>query len=89
MAGLDDSSYQSYSVSRLAEKIARLVIKPKDNLIQPWFFIPLIWITTRFRFIKRKITSPISSSIMEGKIKKGKLESMKKEEKLKITVKTP
>ncbi len=89
VAGLDDSSYQSYSVSRLAEKIARLVIKPKDNLIQPWFFIPLIWITTRFRFIKRKITSPISSSIMEGKIKKGKLESMKKEEKLKITVKTP
>jgi len=89
VAGLDDSSYQSYSVSRLAEKIARLVIKPKDNLIQPWFFIPLIWITTRFRFIKRKITSPISSSIMEGKIKKGKLESLKKEEKLKITVKTP
>lgn len=87
VAGLDDSSYQSYSVSKLAKKIAKLVLKPKENLIQPWFFIPLIWIATRFRFIKRKITLPISKSIMEGIIKKEKLEFKKKEEKMKITVK--
>jgi short-subunit dehydrogenase len=89
VAGLDDSSYQSYSVSKLAEKIAKLVIKPKNNLIQPWFFIPLIWIATRFRFIRRKITLLISKSIMEGIIRKEKLEFMKEEEKLKITVKNP
>ncbi len=84
VAGLDDSSYPSYSVSKLAEKIAKLVIKPRENLIQPWFFIPIVWLATRFRFIKRKITLPISKSIMEGKIKKEKLEFKKKEEKLKI-----
>ena len=89
VAGLDDSSYPSYSVSKLAEKIAKLVIKQKENLIQPWFFIPIIWMATRFRFIKRKITLTISKSIMEGKNKKEKLEFKKKEEKLKITVKTP
>lgn len=88
VAGLDDSSYPSYSVSKLAEKIAKLVIKPKENLIQPWFFIPIIWLATRFRFINRKITLPISKSIMEGKNKKEKIEFKKKEEKLKITVKT-
>jgi len=89
VAGLDDSSYQSYSVSILAKKIAKLVIKPKDNLIQPWFFIPLIWIATRFRFIKRKITLPISKSIMEGKIKKEKVEFKKKEGGLEIIVEIP
>lgn len=89
VAGLDDSSYPSYSVSKLAEKIAKLVIKPKENLIQPWFFIPLVWIATRFRFIKRKITLPISKSIMEGKIRKEKNEFKKKEEEMKITVKIP
>ncbi len=87
VAGLDDSSYKSYSVSKLAEKIAKLVIKPKENLIQPRFFIPIIWMATRSRFIKRKITLPISKSIMEGKIRKEKCKFMKKEEKLKITVK--
>ena len=89
VAGLDDSSYPSYSVSKIAEKIAKLIIKPKENLIQPWFFIPLVWIATRFRFIKRKITLPISKSIMEGKIKKENLESKKKIEKRRITVKIP
>ncbi len=89
VAGLDDSSYQSYSVSKLAEKIAKLVIKPKENLIQPWFFIPLVWIATRFRFIRRKITLPISKSIIEGKIKKEKVEFKKEEEELKITVEIP
>ncbi|MHA1202219.1 MAG: SDR family NAD(P)-dependent oxidoreductase [Candidatus Heimdallarchaeaceae archaeon] len=89
VAGLDDSSYPSYSVSKLAEKIAKLVIKPKENLIQPWFFIPLVWMATRFKFIKRRITLPISKSIMEGKIKKEKLEFNKKEEKMKITVSIP
>jgi short-subunit dehydrogenase len=89
VAGLDDSSYPSYSVSKLAEKIAKLVIKPKENLIQPWFFIPLVWIATRFRFIKRKIALSISKSIMEGKIRKEKNEFKKKEEEIKITVKIP
>lgn len=89
VAGLDDSSYQSYSVSKLAEKIAKLVIKPEENLIQPWFFIPLVWIATRFRFIRRKITLPISKSIIEGKIKKEKVEFKKEEEELKITVEIP
>lgn len=89
VAGLDDSSYPSYSVSKIAEKIAKLIIKPKENLIQPWFFIPLVWIATRFRFIRRKITLPISKSIMEGKIKKKNLESKKKIEERRITVKIP
>ena len=89
VAGLDDSSYPSYSVSKLSEKIAKLVIKPKENLIQPWFFIPIVWMATRFRFIRRKITLPISKSIMEGKINKEKLEFKKEEDKLKITVKIP
>ncbi|MHA1345661.1 MAG: SDR family NAD(P)-dependent oxidoreductase [Candidatus Heimdallarchaeaceae archaeon] len=89
VAGLDDSSYPSYSVSKIAEKIAKLIIKPKENLIQPWFFIPLVWIATRFRFIKRKITLPISKSIMEGKVKKENLESKQKIEERRITVKNP
>ncbi|MBY8999880.1 MAG: SDR family NAD(P)-dependent oxidoreductase [Candidatus Heimdallarchaeota archaeon] len=89
VAGLDDSSYTSFTVLKLADKIAKLVKKPKENLIQPWFFIPLVWIATRFKFIRRKITSPIAKSIMEGKIKKERLEFKKKEEAQKITVKIP
>ena len=89
VAGLEGSSYTSYPVSKLAEKIAKLVTKPKANLIQPWFFIPVVWLANRSKFIRKRITSPISKSLMAGKIKKEKTQTMKKEEEQKITVQIP
>ena len=66
VAGIDDSSYLSYSVEKLSKKIAKLVFKPKENMIQPWFFGILLWITTRFNFIKNAISVSISKSIVKG-----------------------
>lgn len=88
IAGIGRSSFKGFDVKKLARKIAKLIEKPKDELIRPWIFVPLIWLAKRFPFIHRRTTDWIASSIWKGKEQTEKeLTSEKKlEEKEKIQI---
>ncbi len=68
IAGIDEESVPGYAVEKLAVKIAKLVVKPKKNLIQPTSYVPLIWITKRFEFLKNLITLKIAQMINKARI---------------------
>ena len=68
VAGLDEEKLLSYEVKVLASKIARLVLKPKNNLVQPWIFIPLLWLTRLFSSMKDKISIKIADQINNSRI---------------------
>lgn len=67
VAGMGRSSFKGFKAKKLANRIAKLIKKPKDELIQPWIFVPLVWLAKRFPFIHRRTTEWIASSIWKGK----------------------
>lgn len=68
VAGLDKEKMLIYEVDSLATKIAKLISKPKKNLIQPGMFVPLIWLARRFGSLKEKISIKIADQIYKGRI---------------------
>ena len=88
VAGMGRSSFKGFDVRKLASRIAKLVEKPKGELIQPWIFVPLVWLARRFPFIHRKTAKWIASSIWKGKKQTEKELAIEKElekkEKIKI-----
>ncbi|MCK4972727.1 MAG: SDR family NAD(P)-dependent oxidoreductase [Candidatus Heimdallarchaeota archaeon] len=83
VAGYGRSGFQGYDALKLAEHIAKLVSKPKDNLIKPWFFVPLVWVTKFSRRLKRKVIAGIADEIIKAKRETDltmKLEEEKQEE---------
>ena len=68
VANCGEGSFKVYNVSKLAKKIVKLILKPKDDLIQPWFFVPLIWLSKRSARVKRKVMAWIGDSILQAKI---------------------
>ncbi len=67
VAGYGKSGFQGYDVLKLAEYIAKLVSNPKEDLIKPWFFVPLVWMTKFSRRLKRKVVSGIAEEIIKAK----------------------
>ena len=88
VAGMGKSSFKGFDVKKLADRMAKLVVKPKNELIQPWIFVPLVWLGKRFPFIHRRTTEWIASSIWQGKEQTEKElaieKELEKEEKVKI-----
>ena len=83
VANIGKSDFKGYNVEKLVKKIVKLIKKPKDNLIQPWQFIPIIRIAGIFDGFKDKVSSSIAESILNAKIKTSlelKNEKEKKEE---------
>jgi short-subunit dehydrogenase len=83
VAGYGKSGFQGYDVLELAEHITKLVNKPKDDLIKPWFFVPLVWVTKFSKRLKRKIIAGIADTIIKAKRETDltiKLEEEKQEE---------
>ncbi|MCK5305175.1 MAG: SDR family NAD(P)-dependent oxidoreductase, partial [Candidatus Heimdallarchaeota archaeon] len=67
VAGYGNSGFQGYDVLKLAEHIAKLVSNPKDDLIKPWFFVPLVWMTKFSKRLKRKVIAGIADEIIKAK----------------------
>ncbi|MCG3258513.1 MAG: SDR family NAD(P)-dependent oxidoreductase [Candidatus Heimdallarchaeota archaeon] len=67
VANIGKASFKGYKVAKLAQEIVKLILKPKENLIQPKMFRLLIWITKRSKKIKKKVVSGIASQIIAGK----------------------
>ena len=92
VSGLNDKIVKGSDVDKLAHKIAQLLVKPKNNLIQPNSFIPLLWITEKFRFLKDKITLQIANQINKARlvnIDKQKMEKqISKEKEIEISIAT-
>jgi len=78
VAGVGNSSFKGYDTSKLARKIVRLIKKPKEEIIQPWFFVPLIWLSKIFPSVKKKVTSSIAESLLLSK-EKTKIELLEEE----------
>ena len=92
ISGLNDEIVNGKDVDKLAKRIAELTVKPKNNLIQPKSFIPLLWTTEKFRFLKEKISLKIAEQIYKARIantKKIKFEETKlKEKEIELAVAT-
>ncbi|TET75043.1 MAG: SDR family NAD(P)-dependent oxidoreductase [Candidatus Heimdallarchaeota archaeon] len=67
VANIGKASFKGYEVAKLAQEIVKLILKPKENLIHPKMFKPLIWITKRSKKFKKKVVSSIASQIITGK----------------------
>ena len=67
VANIGKASFKGYNVAKLAQEIVKLILKPKENLIQPKMFRLLIWITKRSKKFKKKVVSGIASQIIAGK----------------------
>ena len=67
VAGLDSNSVPCFSVGKLADSIAKLVIKPKKNLIRPKSYVILIWFTEKFRRVRDFISFKIATQIDNGR----------------------
>jgi len=87
VAHCDKDKFEVYDVGKLGDKIVELLLKPKDNLIQPWFFSLYSWFAQRSRKFKNKISIMIGDSILQSKQEKDK--KLKIEEEQKITKKVP
>jgi short-subunit dehydrogenase len=88
VANIGISDFKGYDVEQLAKKMTKLILKPKDNLIQPWFFSPVAWLANVFNSFKSKITSSISKSIFDAKIKTSLEVESKRKKKEEIEVLT-
>jgi short-subunit dehydrogenase len=76
VAHCDKNKFEVYDVKKLAEKIVKLLLKPKDNLIQPWFFSIYSWLSKRSKMFKKKVSIEIGDSILKSKLaKESKLET--------------
>lgn len=67
VANIGNASFKGYKVAKLAQEIVKLILNPKENLIQPKMFRLLIWITKRSKKFKKKVVSGIASQIIAGK----------------------
>ena len=76
VAHCDKDKFEVYDVEKLAVKIVELLLKPQDNLIQPWFFSLYSWFAKRSKKFKKTISNMIGDSILQSK--------REKENKLKI-----
>ena len=86
VANISKSDFKGYNVEKLAKKIVKLILKPKDDLIQPWQFNPVAWMAKISNSFKKKVTSSIAESILKAKIMTS-LEvknKMEKEEEIKV-----
>ncbi|MHA1200569.1 MAG: SDR family NAD(P)-dependent oxidoreductase [Candidatus Heimdallarchaeaceae archaeon] len=70
VAHCDKNKFAVYDVSKLADKIVKLLLKPKDNLIQPWFFSIYSWLSKRSKKFRKKISIKIGDSILRAKLTK-------------------
>jgi short-subunit dehydrogenase len=86
VSGLNDEAVNGSAVDKLAEKIAELTVKPKNNLIQPKSFIPLIWITEKFGFLKEKLTIKIAHQIYKARLANIKNIELEKKEAKEIEI---
>ena len=78
VAHCDKNAFTVYDVNKLADKIVKLFLKPKDNLIQPWFFSIYSWLSKRFNLFKNKVSNEIGDSILKStKTEEKKLEIQK------------
>ncbi len=62
--------WASFAVENLADAVAKLVVKPKKNLIRPKSYVLLIWFTKKFESVKDFITLKIAQMIDKGRIEK-------------------
>jgi len=67
VANVGSGSFKVYNVTKLAKKVAKLIIKPKRDLIKPNIFIALTWITNLFPKLKRMISVKIGDQILKAK----------------------
>ncbi|MCE7742692.1 MAG: SDR family oxidoreductase [Candidatus Heimdallarchaeota archaeon] len=67
VAHCDKEKFAVYDTQKLANKIVRLLLKPKDNLIQPWFFSIYSWLSKRSKRFKKKVSNEIGDSILKAK----------------------
>ncbi len=67
VAHCDKNKFAVYDVTKLAEKIVKLLLKPKDNLIQPWFFSIYSWLSKRSKIFRKKVSIEIGDSILLAK----------------------
>ncbi len=86
VANIGRSDFKGYAVEKLVKKIIKLILKPKDNLIQPWQFIPVAWVAKISNSFKKKVTSSIAESILNAKIKTSLEPETKVEKKEEIKV---
>ncbi len=63
--GID--KFKVYDVTKLANKIVKLLLKPKDNLIQPWFFSVYSCLSKRSNRFRKKVSIEIGDSILRAK----------------------
>ena len=88
VAHCDKNKFAVYEVQKLAEKIVGLLLKPKDNLIQPWFFSIYAWLSKRSKLFKKKVSSEIGDAILNStKVEESSLKIEKEQtEKEKVPV---
>lgn len=67
VAHCDKEKFAVYDTQKLANKIVKLLLKPKDNLIQPWFFSIYSWLSKRSKRFKKKVSNEIGDSILKAK----------------------
>ncbi|NPD89033.1 MAG: SDR family NAD(P)-dependent oxidoreductase [Asgard group archaeon] len=67
VANIGKSDFRGYNVEKLVKKIVKLIMKPKDNLIQPWHFVPVAWLAKISERFKNKVTFSIAESILKAK----------------------
>ncbi|TFG10609.1 SDR family NAD(P)-dependent oxidoreductase [Candidatus Heimdallarchaeota archaeon] len=70
VAHCDKDKFEVYDVGKLADKIVQLLLKPQDNLIQPWFFSLYSWFAKRSKKFKKAISNMIGDSILQSKQEK-------------------
>jgi len=67
IANIEKSDFKGYDVEKLADKMVKLILKPKNNLIQPWQFNPVAWLARISKKFKEKVTTSIATSIMKAR----------------------
>ncbi|MHA1217627.1 MAG: SDR family NAD(P)-dependent oxidoreductase [Candidatus Heimdallarchaeaceae archaeon] len=88
VANVGKATFKAYEVTKLAQAIVKLILKPKENLILPKKFGPLIWFTKHSKKFKKTVISGIAAQIIAGKYETDEIlasEAEMVEAKLKIT----
>jgi short-subunit dehydrogenase len=84
VANIGKSDFNGYDVEKLAAKMVKLILNPKDNLIQPWHFNPVAWLAKISNKFKEKVTTSIAASIIKARIMTSQQVESKKEKKEEI-----
>ena len=88
VAGISGEKTLCFKVDSLINKMERLLLKPKNNLIQPWYFKLLIWLSQNFGFIRNRALSSIAYSIYNAKQENQIQNSFKRLKEKEIEIKT-